>query len=197
MLYFLIPPSFHDNKAASYGRFSSTHLTLKTNVDVDGKAKLSHSPGHHELLISREKKLLATNCVLKYFCPLEGEALHPVEECGGKRRKLGHDSPGEDSAGSSRTRAEANPLASKLGLSSSAPRARPVIQLPGKGRGPGRGLVQKPVVPGRPGRPQYSPLPQASITFLLRSTLSQESTGMGLKKMQCRKSGTLRCDSRS
>ena len=64
-------------------------------------------------------------------------------------------------------KAEANPLASKLGLST-APR-RAVTPPQGRGRGRGRGgrgpggaRGAKVVIPGRGGRPRYSPLMQAS-----------------------------------
>lgn len=80
---------------------------------------------------------------------------------------------------SAKTKAEANPLASKLGLGSSVPRAVPVIAAPAgaisraiqprQGRGPGRGRGgAKTVVPGRGGRPLYAPLMQvmtASLVF--------------------------------
>ncbi|CAM9402078.1 unnamed protein product [Ectocarpus fasciculatus] len=79
-------------------------------------------------------------------------------------------------------RAEANPLASKLGLGASVPRvamppamaraAAHMLQQQGSGRGqgPGRGRGRPPhrgrgykaVAPGRGGRPRYSPLMQAS-----------------------------------
>lgn len=72
-----------------------------------------------------------------------------------------------------RAKAEANPLASKLGLTTGvsrpttsvinavAPRGAP--QLRGPGHGPGRGRFGKAVVPGRGGRPLYYPLTKASV----------------------------------
>lgn len=76
----------------------------------------------------------------------------------------------EAPASAAKPKAEANPLVSKLGLSASAPRvAMPAAMLQrqqgrgrGRGRGPFGGRGAKAVVPGRGGRPRYSPLMQAS-----------------------------------
>lgn len=89
-------------------------------------------------------------------------------------RKQSGGSTGESKqAPATKSRAEANPLGSKLGLSAGAspltavplamaavPRGVPQPQGQGRGRGRGRGRGLHAAVPGRRGRPLYSPLMQ-------------------------------------
>ncbi len=93
--------------------------------------------------------------------------------CADDARKISKGSAsegGKPTASAAKPRAEANPLASKLGLSPGAPRAAMPPQDRGRGRGgrgrggrgPGGARGAKVVIPGRGGRPRYSPLMQAS-----------------------------------
>lgn len=102
----------------------------------------------------------------------ESDALHPSEETVPERRStVSGSTAGEDGSAALKTNVEANPVASKLGLSSpSPPRARLTANMVSRGRnstalqharqvrGLGRGRGPKPVIPGRGGRPWYSPV---------------------------------------
>lgn len=123
---------------------------------------------------------IATKCFFAEGPPTAGECGDGVDDNGKENLQRHSGGSGSESinpqaaaTSAAKPKAEANPLASKLGLSAAAP---PSTMPPatiaiaalwqrqgavrGRGRGPSRGRGPKAGVPGRGGRPRYFPLMQ-------------------------------------
>lgn len=105
---------------------------------------------------------------------INAEGVSPGAQSEGDARKPSDGSVSAKKPGTViRAKAESNPVASKLGLGTSAPCDSMAAVVPGavsglpprqvehehaRGRGPGRGRGGRVIVPGRGGRPLYKPL---------------------------------------